>query len=104
MGKFGKEHMPAPDYNKKAPIDWTAVQKLIADANYGGRVTDDLDRRLLNVYANEIFNEELISLEKWRPVGTTQTGFQYPLDENQSSKALDPSAIEPSIFITHIKE
>ena len=71
MGKYNKEHMPAPDYNKKAPVEWTAVQKLIAEANYGGRVTDDMDRRLLNVYSMEIFNEELIQIERWRPVGTT---------------------------------
>jgi hypothetical protein len=30
---------------------------LIAEANYGGRVTDDRDRRLIKVYAKEIFNE-----------------------------------------------
>lgn len=25
MGKYNKEHMPPPDYNKKAPIDWIAI-------------------------------------------------------------------------------
>lgn len=104
MGKYNKEHMPPADYNKKAPIDWTAVQKLIADANYGGRVTDDLDRRLLNVYAMEIFNDELIQTEKWRPVGAVSSNYAYPLEENQSSKAVDPSAFDPSIFISAITE
>ena len=33
---------------------------LIAEANYGGRVTDDWDRRLVNVYVNELFCEETI--------------------------------------------
>jgi hypothetical protein len=32
----------------------------MADCNYGGRVTDEADRRLLNVYAMDIFNDRLI--------------------------------------------
>ena len=47
-------------------MPWQAVQYLIADANYGGRVTDDLDRRLLKVYAGEIFNDSLL-IERWKP-------------------------------------
>eukprot|EP00501_MAST-03F_sp_TOSAG23-6_P002456 GSMAST32.ASY1.ANO1.2566.1 assembled CDS len=32
---------------------WEAIQYLTAEANYGGRVTDSWDRRLLNVYIDE---------------------------------------------------
>ena len=39
------------------------MKYLIAEANYGGRVTDDFDRRLVNVYIGELFCEEAVSDE-----------------------------------------
>lgn len=45
---------------------WDAMRYLIAEVTYGGRVTDDWDRRLLKVYANEYFNQAVISEEKHR--------------------------------------
>jgi len=59
MGRH-KEGKTEERYNKKAAIPWPAIQYLIAEANYGGRVTDERDRRLMMVYAKEIFNENLI--------------------------------------------
>jgi dynein heavy chain len=44
--------------NKSPP--WDAIRYLVSDVTYGGRVTDDWDRRLLNVYANDFFNDKII--------------------------------------------
>jgi dynein heavy chain len=33
------------------------------------------------VYAKEIFNETLITAEKWKPVGTEELTYGYPADE-----------------------
>jgi hypothetical protein len=54
---------------------------LISECNYGGRITDDRDRRLIKVYAKEIFDESLVAIEKWRPIGTEEVNYQYPADE-----------------------
>lgn len=79
-------------YNKKTPIPWSAIQYLIAEAYYGGRVTDDRDRRLLMVYAKEIFNDSLVQPESWKPVGTDELGYGYPVEE-QNIRHPDPSQL-----------
>jgi len=33
-------------------VQWDMIKYLISEVLYGGRVTDEMDRRLLNVYAN----------------------------------------------------
>ena len=45
---------------------WDALKYLISEINYGGRVTDDWDRRLMNVYMASFFNEEAISTPLFR--------------------------------------
>lgn len=69
MGKL-KDNKPPETYDRKQPLPWQAIQYLIAEANYGGRITDDRDRRLIKVYAKDIFNENLIMADKWMPPNT----------------------------------
>lgn len=44
----------------KVKIPFEALQYLIGEANYGGKVTDEWDRRLLNVYVKSFFCEEAV--------------------------------------------
>ena len=42
-------------------IPWEAMRYLISEIHYGGRVTDEWDQRLLDVYVHQYFCPELIS-------------------------------------------
>ncbi|XP_050531221.1 dynein axonemal heavy chain 2 isoform X2 [Daktulosphaira vitifoliae] len=51
------------EYNE---TPWDALKYLIAGICYGGHVTDDWDRRLLNTYIAQYFNEDAISIPYYR--------------------------------------
>ncbi|KAF8058055.1 DHC10 [Scenedesmus sp. PABB004] len=50
-----KSYLAAP-----GPTPWAALHYLIAEANYGGRVTDELDRRVLASYMSRFFCEDAL--------------------------------------------
>lgn len=39
--------------NNEEDLPWETLRYLIGEAMYGGRVTDDFDRRVLNTYLKE---------------------------------------------------
>ncbi|CEL98551.1 unnamed protein product [Vitrella brassicaformis CCMP3155] len=63
-------------------VPWEAIRYLIADASYGGRVTDDRDLRLLKVYCNEFFSPAAVQAKFM--LSTLQTYF-CPEDLSLSS-------------------
>jgi dynein heavy chain len=62
-------------------VPWDALLFITGHISDGGRVTDDRDRRLLMTYAREIFNDNLIAPECWKPIGTEDLGYGYPIEE-----------------------
>ncbi|WIA33430.1 hypothetical protein OEZ86_006562 [Tetradesmus obliquus] len=45
---------------------WEALKYLIAEANYGGRVTDELDRRVLNSYLQRFYCEDALEVVNFK--------------------------------------
>jgi len=87
------------EYKKANKIPWTAIQYLLAEANYGGRITDERDRRLIKVYAREIFDDCLTAIEKWRPQGTEEFNYAYSVDEAGTKHPNVAEIFTPGYFL-----
>jgi len=46
---------------KKRPVDWVTVNYMVCDVQYGGKITDDFDRRLFNTYGKSWLTERCLS-------------------------------------------
>lgn len=47
-------------------VPWDALKYLIAEANYGGRITDDFDRRVCRSYINSLFCIDAITTSQYK--------------------------------------
>jgi dynein heavy chain len=102
MGQL-KDGIKDPKFDSSAAIPWDAVRVLIGECNYGGRVTDPNDRLLMNTYTKEIFNDELVAIDKWKPVGTEQQNYGYLVDEGANQKNDMSLLWTPETFKTEIQ-
>ena len=41
-------------------IQWDAINYMVSEANYGGRVTDQADRRLIKIILKDLFNKNIL--------------------------------------------
>jgi len=55
--QFVQNHID--ELGPKAPISWTTVRYMFCEVHYGGRVTDDFDRRLLTTYGRQWFGDHM---------------------------------------------
>ena len=62
--------------NPAKPISWEALRFLVSDIHYGGRVTDDWDQRLLNVYVKKFFCPDLLTTPNYQL--STNTAYYVP--------------------------
>ncbi|XP_074550150.1 dynein axonemal heavy chain 5 [Halichoeres trimaculatus] len=57
--QFVQNHLDELD--KKRGVNWNCLRYMLGEVQYGGRVTDDLDKRLLNTFTQVWFSENTFS-------------------------------------------
>ena len=82
---------------------WDALKYLISEANYGGRVTDEIDRRVLAGYLNQYFCEDALNIPNY-PLSSLKEYYippEGPLQTYRDYIQTLPTTDRPEAFGQH---
>jgi hypothetical protein len=89
---------------KRRPVDWITVNYTVCDVQYGGKITDDWDRRLFNTYGKSWLVEKCLSPD-FKFVPGNDTYFIPPFSQEIETyrKYIDslPLVDDPEVFGLH---
>jgi len=106
--QFLQNHLD--DMDPRHGVNWSTVQYMIGEVQYGGRVTDDMDKRLLKTFCKVWFREEMFlpGFQFFTPVGNNcDAGKPYTIPQCKTvQQYLDfieklPPVDSPEVFGMH---
>jgi dynein heavy chain len=93
------------------PISWSTLQYMVSEVQYGGKITDSVDRRMFNTYAEEFLRpgvcEEGFSYTPANPVMPIPQNYKYTVPGHTELKPFKdyietfPEADSPEISGLH---
>eukprot|EP00658_Telonema_sp_P-2_P083320 TRINITY_DN8993_c0_g2_i1.p1 TRINITY_DN8993_c0_g2~~TRINITY_DN8993_c0_g2_i1.p1 ORF type:complete len:4024 (-),score=1669.66 TRINITY_DN8993_c0_g2_i1:145-12216(-) len=100
MTNIGEEHK-----NNTKPVSWETIRYMVAEIQYGGRITDNVDRALFATIAQTLFDPKIVPTSKGQPFEYAK-GYGLPLmDEIVRHREFltntYPDVDEPAVFHMH---
>lgn len=98
---FMQNHLDALD--PKRGISWPTVRYMLGEVQYGGRVTDDYDKRLLNCFAKVYFNDRMFEEEFSFFAGPSPYKImRYKTQEEYLAKIVEMDPVDvPQVYGLH---